>query len=321
MSSSGRQEARRDFLKGMGGLAAGLATAATGATALQWPAVAKAIEPIDRTKKPLFRLSLAAYSFRGHLQASPGEKGAMSLDGFVDYCASMNLEGAELTSYYFPPNFDNTYVQNLKRRMIVNGMSVSGGAVRNDFCTTNKEKLQKDIDSVKKWIDVYASMGCPTIRVFAGSIPKGDTASAAISRCQDVLGKVCEYAGEKGVFLGLENHWGITENPDDLIKIVQGVRSPWLGINLDTGNFKLKDPYEGIRKLAPYAVSVQYKVMEPKFGDEFPVATDLSRIVGILEQANYRGWVALEYEAKENPDDAVPKYLYKLRDALRVVSA
>lgn len=125
-----------------------------------------------------------------------------------------------------------------------------------------------------------------------------------------------EYAGKKGIFLGLENHGGIVAEPQDLLEIVQAVKSPWVGINLDTGNFQTDDPYADLAKCAPYAVNVQYKVEIHRRGEKQKEIADMSRVVKILRDANYQGFVALEHEVKEDPWKTVPGWLEKLRAAL-----
>jgi sugar phosphate isomerase/epimerase len=94
------------------------------------------------------------------------------------------------------------------------------------------------------------------------------------------------------------------------------VKSPWIGINLDTGNFHTEDPYADLAKAAPYAVNVQYKV-EVQYRGKQKQFADMPRVIKILRDANYQGYVALEYEAKEDAWKAVPEWLEKLKQALR----
>jgi sugar phosphate isomerase/epimerase len=101
----------------------------------------------------------------------------------------------------------------------------------------------------------------------------------------------------------------------DLLDIVRAVKSPWVGVNLDSGNFfGATDPYADMARLAPYAVNVQVKVAISRTG-RAKEPTDLTRVVQILRQANYQGYVALEYE-EQDPAAEVPKWLKRLRDAL-----
>ena len=91
--------------------------------------------------------------------------------------------------------------------------------------------------------------------------------------------------------------------------------SPWFGVNLDTGNFHTDDPYRDLELVAPYAVTVQVKTeISPRGGKK--TEADLARILNILRKVNYRGYVALEYEAEEDPLTAVPKYVEKLKALL-----
>jgi sugar phosphate isomerase/epimerase len=100
-----------------------------------------------------------------------------------------------------------------------------------------------------------------------------------------------------------------------LIEIVRAVKSPWIGINLDTGNFHTDDPYADLAKCAPYSVNAQIKVEIRRRGQKANEISDLPRLVKILRDANYQGYVALEYEAKEDPWKAVPEWLEKMKAA------
>jgi sugar phosphate isomerase/epimerase len=102
----------------------------------------------------------------------------------------------------------------------------------------------------------------------------------------------------------------------DLLELVQSVKSPWLGINLDTGNFHTTDPYADLSRCAPYAVNVQIKVeIQPRGKSKEPA--DLPRLLGMLRDAGYQGYVVLEYEAAEDPWTAVPEALRKLRELIK----
>lgn len=298
---------RRGFLgQGIGALAAigGFAQTAFG------------IEPFTRTGKPTMKLSLAAYSMRDSLTAKPPATPTMDLDGFIDFCAKLGLDGAELTSYYFPETITADYLVGLKRRAHLAGLSVSGGAIGNDYCQADDAKREADVKKTIEWIHRYAILGAPAIRVFAGSISKGETAEQAIARCAATLERVCEEAGKKGIFLALENHGGITATADSMLKIVHAVKSPWLGVNLDSGNFHVEDPYAELAKIAPYAVNAQVKASISRGSQHEPA--DFSRIVGILTDSGYTGWLALEYEDKEDPYQAIPRLVDQLR---RIVNA
>ena len=301
---------RREFLKISG--AAGLALA-TGV----YSHPLAAVEPFKRSGAPRLQLSLAAYSFRDYFidtnsKATVDAAKKIDMFKFIDYCADQGCQGAELTSYFFPKDVSNDYLLKVRRHAYLRGVTVSGTAVGNNFAHPKGETRDKEIAGVKAWIDRAALLGAPHIRVFAGSA-KGIADAEARTMCIDALEECCEYAGKHGIFLGLENHGGIVAEPDGLLEIVKAVKSPWFGVNLDSGNFHGEDPYAELAQCAPYAVNVQLKVELKRKGQKEHEASDFPRLIKMLREVNYQGFVVLEYEAKQDPWVAVPDVLKQLK--------
>ncbi len=282
-----------------------------------------AIEPFVRTGAPRLGLSLAAYSLRDSFKDSnkpqePGER-TPDLTGFVDYCADQHCDGAELTSYYFPKEVTKETLVELRRHAFLRGMAISGTAVGNNFALPAGPERDAEIASVKTWIERASLLGAPHIRIFAGA--SKEIAPAESRRlCISAIEECSDYAGQFGIFLGLENHGGIVAQPEEMLEIIKAVKSRWFGVNLDTGNFHTTDPYASLALIAPYAVNVQIKPEMLPAGTKTPVLSDFPRLVKILREANYQGWVALEYEAKENPATAIPRLLAELGPLLRAGS-
>lgn len=301
---------RREFLKwcalsGGGVVSAGLATAA-----------ARAIEPIQRDGQSFFKFSLAAYSYRDLLNAKPPHA-KLTLVDFIADCAKMNLQGTELTSYYFPKEVTGEYLRHLKQQCFRLGLDVSGTAVGNDFCHPPGSERTKKIDHVKQWIDHAEVLGAPVIRIFSGH-PHGTSEEEAHKLCVEGIEECCDYAGRHGVFLALENHGGLTTSIDGILALVHDVKSPWFGVNLDSGNFRSSDVYADMARLAPYAINVQVKVSVNGAGGKRE-KSDFGRLARILTDAGYRGYVVLEFEESENPRVACPRYIDELRDAFEQV--
>jgi sugar phosphate isomerase/epimerase len=272
---------------------------------------AAAIEPIRRSGKPQFRLGLSAYSFRQFLNLKRPPKPSMTLEDFIDAAAAMPLDAVELTAYYFAETSPQ-YLARLKGRCTRLGLDVSGTAVGNNFCTTNATRYKQEIADVKRWVENTSRLGGKTIRIFAGTVEKGDTEEQARKRCLAAIQEVCEHAGQFGVFVALENHGGITATPDQMLNLVRAVKSDWFGVNFDSGNFRTQDPYADLARIAPYSVVAQLKTEIHRAGQKTEEA-DLKRLLEILRNANYRGYVILEYEAAEDPKVAVPRHAETLR--------
>ncbi|HPN35630.1 MAG TPA: sugar phosphate isomerase/epimerase family protein [bacterium] len=286
---------RRSFL------ASGLA--ATGAAGLL--GLAPAACSATKKKPTNIRIALAAYSVREALT-----KTDYTLFKFIDWCAEMDLDGVELTSYYFAKDFDSAYLRRLRNHAFHNGLTISGTAIRNDFCKPAGPERDQEIETVKKWIDYAADLWAPHVRIFAGSAPQGSQKEEVIGWVAESVKQVLDHAEKQGVVIGLENHGGITAFPEDLLAICNLVgKHPYFGVNLDTGNFR-RNPYEDLKVVAPLAVNVQIKI--EVFKGETKVLADLSRFRDIILDAGYKGWVTLEYEGKGDPFKECPVYLRKL---------
>ncbi|MED5400211.1 MAG: sugar phosphate isomerase/epimerase family protein [Planctomycetota bacterium] len=302
---------RRNFLAG--GLAAGIASAT-----VSEPTVSLAAKPPGRNGKSHMKLSLAGYSFNRLLPKRPTpeqEKSAkMTMDGFIRFCADQDLDGIEPTTYYFPKTVTQEYLVNMKELSFRLGLDISGTAIGNDFCVAEGAGREKQLADARQWIDHAAVLGAPAIRIFAGRVPKGDTEAVAIERCIAGINQVLDHAEKRGVFLALENHGGITSTPAQMMRIIKGVRdSRFFGVNLDGGNFRTDDPYRDMAVIAPYAVNAQVKVSIFR-GDKKEPA-DLERVIKILRDADYRGYVVLEYE-ESDPLGEIPGYLKQLRQLI-----
>jgi L-ribulose-5-phosphate 3-epimerase len=285
------------------------------------PAMAQAEKPAVKAR---VRLAVSSYSY-WHFKTAK-----YPIEKVIEHAASLGFDGVEIL-HRGMDNETPAYVNNLKRLAFRNSIALPMLSIHQDFVDPDAAARQKDVDHTKKCIDLANALGIPAIRLNSGRWNtiksfddlmkvKGDeppvtghTEKEAIQWVVDAIQACLPHAEKAGVMLCLENHWGLTTKPETLLEIYKQVQSPWLGINLDTGNFP-GDPYPGIELLAPHAVIVQAKTYYGG-GEWYTLDLDYKRIAGVLRKANFSGWVSLEMEGKEPPETAVKKSLDVLRAA------
>lgn len=259
------------------------------------------------------RVGCCAYSYRQYLgnyrDPKDPKPGTMTLESFMQRCSDMDLDGVELTAYYFAST-DDAYLNRLKALACKLGLHISGAAVGNNFCQADPAERAKQVADVKKWTDVAYKLGAPCLRVFAGPAPQGRTDEECMGWVVECLKACADYAAPKGVILALENHGGITTRAEQVLSLIKSVGSEWVRVNLDTGNYRT-DPYREIAETVPYAVLAHVKT-ETRTPDGKKEPLDYANIIETLKSVDYRGYLDIEYEAAEDPMTAVPKFAKEL---------
>ena len=254
--------------------------------------------------KPRLRPALCAYSYREELA-----KKALSYEDLVRIAADNGVDGLDTTVYWMPTPPGDDFLYSLKRTAYKHAVEIYSIAIRTDMCRPAKAEQDGEFEKVRQWVDIAEKLGAVHIRVFGGAVPKDATEDQAAGWASEVLKRSAEYAGKKGVILGLENHGGITDKAETIVRIVKAADSPWVGINLDTGNFR-SNVFPQIATCIPYAVNVQVKVdMILEDGTRGP--GDWNRVARMLTEGGYQGYMSLEYEEK-NAVESVPPLLRKL---------
>ena len=236
----------------------------------------------------------------------------MSLEDFIRKGYAMGLDGVELTSYYFPTT-EVDYLKQLKRVALAHGQDVAGAAIGGSFAVPDEARAGQ-VALAKEWVDVSVMLGAPCLRVFAGPVPEGHTEEEAAGWCIAGLQEAAEYARERGVVLALENHGGITGTFEQVRRLVEGVDSEWLRVNLDLGNYRA-DPYREIAETVPYAVTTHVKTQARDASGQF-FLLDQPRILQVLRAEGYKGYLSIEYEAAEDPMLAVPRFASYLKSLI-----
>jgi L-ribulose-5-phosphate 3-epimerase len=273
---------------------------------------------------PRQRFAVSSYSY-WHFkpQKFPIEK-------VIEDAARLGFDGVEILHRGMESE-STPYMNKLKRLAFERGLDLVMLSIHQDFVSPDPAVRKKNIDHTIHCVELAAQLGIPAIRLNSGrwkTIPSFDELMKVkgnepplpgykdedgIKWCVDSIRECLPAAEKMGVVLALENHWGLTTSIDTLLKIWRAVDSPWLGLNIDTGNYP-GDPYEGLAKVAPHATIVQAKTYYGG-GEWYTLDLDYKKIAGILRQAGFKGYISLEMEGKEPAETAVPKSLELLRTA------
>jgi L-ribulose-5-phosphate 3-epimerase len=310
-----------------------IATAACAGASLSLPhpAEAEKAPPVPRKR---IKLGIATYSY-WHFRDPK-----VSIETVIEKAAEIGVEGVDVLHQQMDlPEREpltpahRSYLQKLKRHAFRNGIDLVNLSIHQNFVRQDPALRQKDVDHTLKCIEIAYELGIPCIRLNSGRwstiksfddlmkargiepIIPGVTEDEGFKWCIDSVQQCMAKAEECGVMLALENHWGLSSTPEGQLRIINGVRSPWLGALMDTGNF-LENPYDKLIKIAPQTIYVQAKTYYGG-GEWYTLDLDYKRIGKILHNAGYTGYVSLEFEGKQDPNIAVPKSIAVLRKALQ----
>jgi sugar phosphate isomerase/epimerase len=248
----------------------------------------------------------------------------------IDRAAAAGFDGVEILQVQMSWE-TNSYLQSLKRRAFSHGLDLMGLSTHQDFVSPDPELRKNNVEHTLRSIEIAYALGIPTIRINTGrwktiksfdelmakkgiepSLP-GVTEDEAFGWVIGSIEKLLPRAEECGVVLGLENHWGLGRTAAGVLRIHDAIRSPWLKVTLDTGNF-LEDSLAQMERMAPHAVLVQAKTYFGG-GEWYTLDIDYPAVAKLLAKAGYAGYVSLEFEGKEDPATGVLRSLELLRKA------
>ncbi len=236
------------------------------------------------------KISLAAWSLHKAFFAKEVDQ-----LGMLDVCAELGIHGFELVNTFFPsPQY--AYLRHMKKRADALGVELLliMCDLEGDLGHPEREKRIQAARNHRKWIDIAAVLGCRAIRVNA----RGDETDPAAmrERCAESLRHLLDYADGSGVDVMIENHGGLSSDPDWLCSLMDLVGSLRLGTLPDFGNFPPEtDRYAAVEKLMRHAKAVSAKCYDfDDHGDETKI--DFARMVRIVKDAGYRRYVGIEFE-------------------------
>jgi sugar phosphate isomerase/epimerase len=301
---------RRSFLKSAAaaGAAVGLGTAAGG---LSFAA---------EDKQPLFKISLAEWS----LHRTLFDKKMDNLDFPAFAKKEYGIEAVEYVNQFFKDKAkDTAYLGDLKMRAADNGVAnvlimIDGEGSLGD---PRDERRTEAVENHYKWVEAAKFLGCHSIRVNAHS--EGDY-DEQMKLAADGLRRLTEFGAQHGIGVIVENHGGLSSNGAWLAGVMKLVDHPNCGTLPDFGNFRVSDDeeydrYKGVAELMPYAKGVSAKSHEFD-ADGNEVRTDYNKMMKIVLDAGYHGYVGIEWEGNR-PGEVegirlTQKLLERVRDSL-----
>jgi len=300
---------RRDFAKSM---------TMAGVASISFPVLSDMSRSFENASLPekneKLNISLNAYSFD-----KPLRQGSMSMSDLIDYCSRVGFDGVDLTGYYFPgypavPS--DEFIYDIKRKAFRLGLGISGTGVKNDFTWSDPEKRAEEKKLVKEWIVVAEKLGAPIIRVFAGTLSKESFTWEEKLKwiCEDII-ECADFGQKHGVMIALQNHNDFIKTSSDVEKILKRVNHSWVGLLLDIGSYHTPDPYTDIARNSKYAISWQLK--EKVFINETQVDTDYSKIIAIVRECGYRGFLPLETLGEGDPATKVETLFKKVQTVMK----
>ncbi len=232
------------------------------------------------------------------------------------------IDAVEFVNQFFKDKpRDAAYLAELKQRAADQGVTcvlimIDG---EGDLSAVDKAERSKAVDNHKAWVDAAASLGCHAIRVNTGN-HYGPTDVEAIAEACSAL---TEYGASRKINIICENHGGPSSNPDALVALMKRVDHPRFGTLPDFGNFPKDrrevytiDIYDAIARMMPYAKGVSAKSYD--FApDGREARLDFARILKIVTDAGYRGYVGIEYEGSKVAEADGIRATKKLLESLR----
>jgi len=248
-------------------------------------------------KPPLFRISLAEWSLHRTLFAGKLD----NLDFPAAAKRQFGIEAVEYVNQFFKDKAkDSAYLAELAKRAADEGVTnllVMCDGLGN-LGDPDAAMRSKAIENHFPWVEAAKRLGCHSIRVNAASKGSFDEQQKLAA---DGLSRLADYASQMQMSVIVENHGGLSSNGEWLASVIKLVGKPNCGTLPDFGNFHDYDRYRGVEELLPFAKGVSAKSHEfDTDGNE--VRTDYGRMMRLVVDSGYRGWVGIEYEGTSLPE-------------------
>lgn len=267
-------------------------------------------------KESAFQVSLAQWSLHRTLRAKQLDNLDFAQTARKDY----GIEAVEYVNQFFKDKAkDETYLKEMNKRAADHGVKnvlvmIDGEGALGD---PDEAKRKQAVENHHRWVDAAKYLGCHSIRVNAYS--KG-TYDEQMKLAADGLRQLTDYGAKQGINIIVENHGGFSSNGAWLAAVIKQVKHPRCGTLPDFGNFNLGegkqyDRYQGVQEMMPFAKGVSAKSHDfDEAGNE--THTDFRRMMKIVRDAGYRGYVGVEYEGSKLSEPDGIRATKKLLDAV-----
>jgi sugar phosphate isomerase/epimerase len=270
--------------------------------------------------EPFFKMSLAQWSFNKSFRS-----GGVSPYEFARLASELGFEGLEYVNQLYPDVMDsedksaaiaafveknNVLAAQYKLQNVLIMIDSEG-----DLASSDENTRSEAIANHKLWIDAANQMGCSAVRLnlFGESDPEKWVANSILS-----LTDLADYAADKNINVIVENHGRLSSNVPVLMKVINGTGKSNCGTLPDFGNFciaeegygslfdgsckEFYDPYKGVSEMIVKAFGVSAKSYD--FDEEGNETTlDYNRLIKIVKDAGYKGFVGVEYEGSRLSED------------------
>jgi sugar phosphate isomerase/epimerase len=260
--------------------------------------------------------------------------GKMDVADFIRYSATLPVQGVELLDCFWK-DMEKEIAQ-VNKLTEEYGLQVACYAIGNNFVNTDADARRAEVQKVKDAVDVAKRLNTKVVRVFSGDATEGVEFAVAREWIIAGLKEGAEYAAQHGINLALENHGLFAGRAEQIEEIIREINNPYFGSTFDTGNFLLvnDEPTQAIKRLANMVKHVHVKdfaEVDASYTGQTYVGIDQRRFIGTvalegsvdlrsifadLRQANYSGWLSLEYEGPGDPQKGTEDSLNALAEIL-----
>ncbi|MFC1631352.1 sugar phosphate isomerase/epimerase family protein [Candidatus Omnitrophota bacterium] len=228
------------------------------------------------------------------------ESGKLNFEGLLEFCAkTLKVGGIDIIADHLPQT-DKQSLIDYKKMATDLQLTIACLSPGNNFGKAKQEERDQEVEAVKQWIEAAYILGAPVLRIFSGWPEPNEDKDKLWPAMVDCI-KACEpEAKAAGVTMAIEPHndGGFLPTAVDTLRLIKEINSEWVKINLDTGNYHDPDSYQAIKDTIGYAPHVHAKVHHISDQNQ-ALEFDYDKIFSILKQADYRGFLSLEFEGQD----------------------